>query len=907
MIRAAHAHRTTRASSFSRWSAYLFTPVLTAFVLLVAMATSGIAPFGDHVMLCDDASLQYVGFFGWYSEVLHGNEDLFYSVAKGLGGATFSLFAYYLASPFSLIAGLFDPSEMAYAFSLVYPAKIIVASLTMCVYVRSRHELPSASSVVLSCAYALAACNLGAGSNVMWLDGVIMLPLACLGAHRLLTSGKPFLLVFSVAVTVLANWYAGYMVCLALVVYFFCECVLLGLAGKKFVSAGFRFAFAIIIGLFISMPFFLPVIVDMLGDAGISNSGYMTTIREHGIVPAGILDVLKSFTMDIGPADALIGPGNISPHNFPLAGCVLFLATAFFFITGTGREGRKKRIVFGIVAALMLASFVFKPLDMIWTGFTRADSYNPRYMFVFVFFLISMAAYACEDFAAIGWKRTRSALIGAALVVFALFVFFALKGWEVSFAVVAAQSVLVICTVAGIVGLAMVRHRRSAQYEGDGKLASAPAYRAYESRRSSVANEVSGRGAKVFVCAAIAVMVVAFSVEGSYIETRMMQSQYENTSGSAFRTYMQKMDAELTDLRQSAGFLRVGYGFDGSVKALESANKHVPSGEALAFGVSNLTHYSSAGSQVANDLIGNMGYCLTPGTRAITNYRSSQFFADALLGVNVSMGQTAPFAADPTNALGVYENPHALPLGYRIDPSASSFEWGSDPLSNQVALASSMTGLPEQDLFIWADTQKTLADDGSCSAFSITPVMSGPVYVTASSPATVSLVYDGEVVQTIGSWAFDTNVMYLGDHQAGETFVVKCFGDDPEVVSSVEVWARTLDADLALGVLSALADEPLDLRTYDNGSFSGTTSFSEAGQLLVTVPFEREWRATVDGAPVEIRSYQSMMVIDVPAGVHEVEFTFGLPSGLLAGSALCVASLLVCVVWGCIRKYRARK
>ena len=48
----------------------------------------------------------------------------------------------------------------------------------------------------------------------MWLDGVVMLPLACLGVYELLYNNKKGLLFFSVFAAIFSNWYSGYMVCL---------------------------------------------------------------------------------------------------------------------------------------------------------------------------------------------------------------------------------------------------------------------------------------------------------------------------------------------------------------------------------------------------------------------------------------------------------------------------------------------------------------------------------------------------------------------------------------------------------------------------------------------------------------------------------------------------------------------
>ena len=76
------------------------------------MALTGTFPFGDHPFVARDGVFQYVGLHGWYHQVLTGQDNLFYSFAKGLGGGTFPLFAYYLSSPVSLLAAFVQPKDI---------------------------------------------------------------------------------------------------------------------------------------------------------------------------------------------------------------------------------------------------------------------------------------------------------------------------------------------------------------------------------------------------------------------------------------------------------------------------------------------------------------------------------------------------------------------------------------------------------------------------------------------------------------------------------------------------------------------------------------------------------------------------------------------------------------------------
>ena len=81
----------------------------------------------------------------------------------------------------------------------------------------------AAPILLLGTAYALTSWSFANGQNIMWIDGLIMLPLVALGVWRVASGKSPALLFASAAGVMLFNWYAAYMVCLFSIFYFFAE------------------------------------------------------------------------------------------------------------------------------------------------------------------------------------------------------------------------------------------------------------------------------------------------------------------------------------------------------------------------------------------------------------------------------------------------------------------------------------------------------------------------------------------------------------------------------------------------------------------------------------------------------------------------------------------------------------
>jgi len=76
------------------------------------------------------------------------------------------------------------------------------------------------SVYLLSISYGLMGYNLCQASNIMWLDGVIWLPILMLGIWKLLSEQKTILLYLSVVFAIICNWYTAYMICLFSFFYF---------------------------------------------------------------------------------------------------------------------------------------------------------------------------------------------------------------------------------------------------------------------------------------------------------------------------------------------------------------------------------------------------------------------------------------------------------------------------------------------------------------------------------------------------------------------------------------------------------------------------------------------------------------------------------------------------------------
>ena len=204
---------------------YIFAFFAPIVILLITYAIFGIYPFGDKSVLISDLRGQYVSYYLNFRDALWGGRSLFYSWSRNLSGEMFGIYAYYMASPFMLIVMLFPRSMIELSVMIMQLMKIGASSVTMGYYLRKSQNLNVYSSFIFSMLYSLTMYSVGQMMNPMWLDGVIYLPLICLGIEKLADEGKVLLFIISLTLMFIANFYIGWMTvifsCLYFIVYFF--------------------------------------------------------------------------------------------------------------------------------------------------------------------------------------------------------------------------------------------------------------------------------------------------------------------------------------------------------------------------------------------------------------------------------------------------------------------------------------------------------------------------------------------------------------------------------------------------------------------------------------------------------------------------------------------------------------
>ena len=903
----------TRASRFARTAApYLAAFAIPFCVLLAAFAMRGIYPFGDVSVMLYDMPVQYAEYFGWLIQVLHGQGNLLYSNAAGLGGGMFSLFTYYLSSPFNLIALFFTPETVPQLFSVLYLVKIPACAVCCLVLLRGRLLAADAESwrearttaanapagrqallVLLACAYALTSYVLGYASNIMWLDGVIMAPLAALGAYRLVQRRACGGLFAACACAIVFNWYTGYMVCLLCVLWFFYELARnRSLRGRR-LRRCWRFTATMALAVGAGMVVLIPTALALLGGKG-THAGLASLACNTGLArnPLAVADLFCIGTL----------PGITTQANLPALTISALVLVGVGMFLANGAVGRRERIAGAAFALVMATSLVFTPVATIWSGFVPESSYTNRNGFAI---LLVMTALAAEGLLALSRldarPRRRCALVGG--------------------------------------GAALVSVAGSAAwlYMAKGSLPQAPELVALECGLLAafallVAGAAGTRGVatrpalRTALCVALVCVFACeqvLSAQAQLSRCRYTVSGYTDTLTELEAFYSQLDGATADNADGSFAFARVGNAapYWGGSKA------NGPDNMALVLGVSTFDHYSSTQEYRIQQLLHDLGYSkVTPFG---TYYMSSNVIADALLGVTDIVDDQPPAATEPEGAVlrgtwRAYRNELALPLGWGATGSANVDWQEGRPLDNQDAMLADAAGNDASALSA-VDVQECDGDQDA-RTFTLTPSTDGPVYLYTPTAFVNDLYYeggvvcevwaDGSLVQTIGGRG-SCNQVYLGWGRAGQSMqvAIKPLAEQPyelrfedgtvtnaqsafwDVPAAELAQAGTVDLQTLQDQLSRIDSAGFALTAYENGRIAATFNAAQDETLVISQPYEDGWTATVNGKPVEVQAaYDGLMGIPVQTGDNVVELRYLTP-GLIPGMVVGIASVTLFAVW----------
>lgn len=815
----------------SKWI-YGLAFLLPVGLMLIIFALLGIHPFGTKSILIWDLNIQYVEFFTYLKKIFTGEASAVYSFSKSIGGSMIATIGYYLTSPFNILVLFFKQEQMQSCIFLITVLKIGMCGLTSSIFFKHRfNKLNEIGILTLSCAYALMQYTVTQMSNIMWLDGVYMLPLLLLAVWYYITHKKRLFLFIAVAVGIAINWYIGYMNCLFIPFYFIYEWSVKELREigsikiRKGLKAFLHFCLIEGLGALGSAFLLLPVIIGLRQGKGIFELSIF-----YPQTNGSLLDILRGY---------VIGNG-LDTEICLYCGSLVLIGVIVYFVTK--EIPKEEKYLSAALLGLMVGSCFFKPLENVWNGFRYVYSYFYRFNYIVILVLILLCAKAMVEIKDRQYKsypRIIGVIIISLLIMDQMKAFSAIKLW--------AEIFILVCIL--VITKCKWKHQ-------------------------------------VKQIALMLVLITELAANG-FLAT---QEQYwrEETSYTEY-VEAQKQQIEAVNDYDNSQFYRMEQTLN---REFNNTKTTAYFNECLSYGYMGVTQYTSGFDQATIDFIRKMGYSDSTDKSC---YDEPILAADSLLGIKYLLsdvsydGWKTVDGIEVKNGKQVYYNPYAISAGVKVTGELDSQEIDeSNPFIYQNKLYSQILG-KNVEIYKEVPYDMEITDSGLKVSTSISET-DGIVYGYGRFGVTeLKVLINGEYRCDYQKW-LSYLVFNVGD--ASESATIEFQGvTNTDQINEVQFYY--LDMNEFETCIRELKEKQADVVEISDGYVALKSEGKAEEQLLLTIPYDTGWTITVNGIEVEYEcAFGALIELDLEEGENDIVMNYHL-QGLKQGIALALLSILL--------------
>ncbi|MCL2298575.1 MAG: YfhO family protein, partial [Firmicutes bacterium] len=386
-----------RFGGFVRDNGYLWLAFFASAALMLFMwFCNQMIPFGGRTILRMDLYHQYGPLFAELYERLIAGRSLLYSWNTGLGGGFLGNFFNYLSSPTGLLVLLFGHEKVPEAIGVMVLLKCAFASGAFAWMLRKVHGRNDASIAAFGVLYSFCSFFIAYYWNVMWIDGMALLPLIMLGIWYIVRQRKFMFYTVTLALALVTNYFMGYMLCIFSVLFFLVAFFSGGAEdalpqfpppGKKrikdnrFLRTGFVFAYASILAAALAAFALVPVYMTLRGASATSG-----TFPKDISTNFKIFDFLANHFADVNPTIRSSGE-DVLPNVYCGVATILLVPLYLFVPKIKARE----KAAHLLLLLVMYFSFNTNVLNYVWHAFHFPNDLPYRFSFLYSFLLLWIA------------------------------------------------------------------------------------------------------------------------------------------------------------------------------------------------------------------------------------------------------------------------------------------------------------------------------------------------------------------------------------------------------------------------------------------------------------------------------------------------------------------------------------
>ena len=855
------------------WISFL----IPALILLTSYFIFGVWPFGDESVLSLDLNGQYVYYYDHMYDVLYGGESVFYSWSRNLSGEWMGIIGYYLGSPFNFIVWLFPRNAILEGLLTMMCVKAGAIGLAMSVYLSRAKRFSKLTTIIFSICYALCSYTIVQIMNPMWLDGVMILPIICLGIERFVDSGRFRLLVAAWVYGFVTCFYIGYMLAIFSVIYFLLYMVITksDTAREQFFKKAFQILGLGITAVMISAFMLIPVYESLsYGKFEFSTPDY--SLKENFPL-IELLDKILPNSYD-----------TVRMTGLPFVYCgmiTVLLLPAYFF---HDKIRRSERIGYAAVMLILIISMYIRPVDMMWHGGQLPNWLPYRYSFILSFLMTVCAATVFDRL-----KEVSTKLLGGTC-----FAWLAIMVYQENMDNYVADlnngrdtldnfsTILPAIIILFTITVVIVQLRNKFNFT----------LRRSRTRMFSI------------------ILIAVISGEALYNTVSQISMQDTDITFSNHDTYVDyipRLREAVNEIKaQDDSFYRIEKLFFRSVNDPAAVNMY------------GLSHSSSTLNAKPIELLKRLGFT---ARSHYTRYSGATMITSSLFGVKYELSTSGNDVANVRGGekITVTQNDYALPICYIGKSDIMNLELTQyNPFVAQTEFLNTLIGehyqyyerIEDLDMNAKNLTQGTTTDqhhsfkvvtsgETASLTYGFTVPKTGMLYMYLPSTyeRKVSLTVNG--ISKGNYFENDNNNMKeLGEFEQGEEVtVVMTLTKDNLYFREAEFAVVSEDAvKYGLNILNEMNSETVCTQTSST-SVRTEVNCREDCAFLSTIPVENGWKVYVDGVETEYEeALGALIAVPLTAGSHVVEMKFttaGYPAAVIISIAGVVVFVGLILLW----------
>lgn len=376
---------------FCKNKIYVYTFLISLITISIIFKIENITPLGDMSLLCTDFFHQYGPMMGELHDRVLGGKSLIYSFTMGLGLPFFRNFFNYLSSPFNILLFLFKKENLVTIFSLIIGLKVVCSSVTMVYFLSKKFKTKKYTLIPLGIMYAFSAWFIAYFWNIMWLDGMVFLPLVTFGIEKIVDERKWKMYVTCLFIMMFSNFFIAFMICIFSVMYFIMYSSIKYFEDKRKMKEKLSYYKKMVLTFIASSllagalgAFFLLPMAKSI--TSISATGdEVPTEQYYKFEPVDYL-----FSHFSGVDSTVFSSDNLNNPNVS-CGVISIVLISLFLLNP--KISLKVRIGYFTLLGFFILSFFVPQLDFLLHAFHVPNDLPYRYSFLYSFIFIIMCGY----------------------------------------------------------------------------------------------------------------------------------------------------------------------------------------------------------------------------------------------------------------------------------------------------------------------------------------------------------------------------------------------------------------------------------------------------------------------------------------------------------------------------------